>query len=151
MRPTTTRMAAIVPAVLDLMREATGWTITDGAPTGAMDYQDTGIVGLTDGADAPGYSSSRETTESLGRTRATETFVVRVWLSSWRGDTDLAARRDAVTTALGAVEDALADAGPREGVWDSVELGPDVDWVPVQSSDGAACAVAFTVTGRALL
>ena len=152
MRPTTTRMAAIVPAVLDVVRTATGWQVSDGALVGGMDAPgDMGIVGITDGADAPGYSTTRQLTESLGRARYSEDFVVRIWLSSWRGDTDLAQRREDVTAALGRVEEALAEASPREGVWDTVEIGPDIDWVPVQSTAGAACAVAFTVTGTSLL
>ena len=155
MLPSTTRVAVVVPALIDLIRTATSWHVTDGASVGASDVpQDLVLVGLTDGPEAPGYTSSRSQdggAGGLGRQRWQEDWTVRIFLTSWRGDEDLAARREACADALGKIEDRLAEVGPLEGVWDAVQLGTEADWVPVQSTEGAACGVVFTIVGAGLL
>lgn len=149
MHPSTTTMPQVIDTLITMCQTATGLQVTDGAHLGEVAAEAI-CVGFTQPEKA-GYTSQVTRTQSLGRSRLTETFEIQCFLSVTSGHTQMKALRDKAGLYLGQISQALAGIAQVDGVWDRANLGGALEWVPVQSQAGAMMGVFFAVEGAALL
>lgn len=150
MLPATTKIPQVAAKLIDLFHTATGVQVTDGPHLGELD-DEAMCVGLTEGPERPGYTTTINRMPSMGRTRLREDFTIRCFLSLITGETDMAALRARAGQILGQVAAALADEYVVTDLWDKVVLGDRTEWIPVQADSGAVLSVFFTVDGSCLL
>lgn len=150
MLPATTRVPEAIDALVELIGDATGIQVTDGAFIGEL-ADEALCVGLTEGPDRPGYTVGVRRQEGLGKPRLREEITVRCLLSLVTGENDVKPLRDRAGILLGQIAEALADNARRPDVWDRALLGADLEWIPVLGPSGATLAVLFEIDGSSLL
>lgn len=150
----STRAPAVVDGLLAIFAARTNLAevqILDG-PVLSVDELEPDSIAVAPGTpDQPGFLSTFEPQTSLGRVTYVEQVEVTVAIASYSGETDMKPRRDRCAALLAELQAALVDNQTRDGAWDSVELGPEAVWHPVQSPQGATCAVGITIVARAII
>lgn len=126
--------------------------VLDGPHVGDESTLPDDVVIVAEGTpDDPGVTSVLEPQPALGRNSYQEQVEVIVLVSSYSGDEAMQPRRDRVTAILTALK-AAVDGNQRVGdVWDQVGLGARMAWYPVQTGQGASCAVGFTVLSKSII
>lgn len=150
MLPATTKIPQVAAKLIDLFHDATGVQVTDGPHLGELE-DEAMCVGLTEGPERPGYTTTVTRQQGMGRPRLREDFTIRCFLSLITGETDIAVLRVRAGEVLGQVAEALAAEYVVAGLWDRVVLGDRTEWIPVQADSGAVLSVFFTVDGSCLL
>jgi hypothetical protein len=150
MLPTTTKVPQVAKKLIGLLHDATGVQVTDGPYLGEL-ADEAMCVGLTEGPERPGYTTTINRQPGMGRPRLREDFTIRCFLSLVTGETDMAALRARAGTILGQAAETLADNHAVTDLWDRVVLGDRTEWIPVQTESGAVLSVFFTVDGSCLL
>lgn len=145
------RAPLVVDQLLTLFRAAmTGdfaaVEVLDGPFAGEESALPDDVVIVAEGtSDDPGVTTALDPMPALGRNAYQERVEVIVLISSYDGDEEMQPRRDRVAAILAALK-AAVDANQKvAGVWDQAGLGGRMAWYPVQTSEGASCAVGFTV------
>lgn len=149
MHPGTTRIPQIIDKLISLAAEATGLQVTDGAHIGELDDEAL-CIGLTL-AESAGYNVEVAKVPEYGRARYRENFSIRCMLSLLTGETDMKPLRQRAGEHLGALTNALTAAPRQDGVWDEIGFGNNAEWIPLQTDQGAAMSVIFTIDGACLL
>lgn len=146
-----------VPVVLDKLIElfdaaTTDVQIIDGPPVGGESTLGADVLIIAHGTpDEPGVTTEMDLQTSLGRTSYVERVSTTVVISSYSGDTNMKARRDRAAVILAAVKDSLDDNQVVAAVWDKAYLGENMLWYPVQTTEGASCAVGFRVVTESII
>lgn len=148
--PALTRIDAVLDALVDLVRTASGLQVTDGPHIGEV-YAEAICVGLTDGPDRPAYETRVTKQTGMGRPRMVEEFTVRSFLTISSGVPDMKVLRARAADILGQIDAALRDVDHLPGVWDRASMSGSMEWVPVIDSSGGLCNVFFTIVGESLL
>lgn len=148
--PSPTRIHLVVDKLLEISGDATGLQVLDGPHVGEVMLEAI-VVGFTDGPDRPGYSVDVARQDGLGRPRLREDFTVRMLMTVTSGDIDMAALRTRAATLVGQLDTALRDDDVVAGVWERAALGGEMQWIPIQHTQGATCNVLFEVVGSSLL
>lgn len=144
-----TRIDAVVDALVELCRTATGLQVVDGPFVGELD-DNVLILGVPDGS-TPGYTTTPTRQQGMGRAHLREAWEVRCLLSLSGGD-DVHALRAQAAAHIGALDDALRDVSAASLAWDRAGVaGSNMSWVPVQGPTGAVMAVLFSFEGESLL
>lgn len=149
-----TRVPQVVDGLLAILAEREALEnvqVIDG-PALSLDQVEYDSIAIAPGTpDLPGVMVTYTEQTGLGRTSYVEQVEVSVTLASYAGDTDMKARRDRVTALLAELQAALTANQVRENAWDAVAMGPEAVWHPVQSPQGATCAVGVTVVARSVI
>lgn len=154
-----TRLDQVLPALVEIVREAVGPLATDEAPIEVLDGPRLGelpwrvvVIGLTDTPDTPPYTTRYEAQDGLGRPRYVEVASVRCLVSVARGDDDLLAARAEAIAIVAALAAALRDHHTNPGVWDGAGFAGDAwAWYPMPTENGATVAVFFSLEVETLL
>lgn len=151
MQPTTTRVPAVVDALVARVTELVGDTafVLDG-PRAAQDLPEAVVVIGQPNTAGQSFSNDVERAEGLGH-RYVEVFEVHCVVSVVSGNIDMKALRDRCHALLALIEQGLKQDRGLGGACDLVGLGPSMQWAQAQTEDGAVCEVAFGVVGRAAL
>lgn len=155
MRPQqTTRVPAVLDGLLELFAAApdlAGVQVIDG-PALSMDQIERDSISLAPGTpDEPGVFVTYAEESGLGRVSYVEQIEVKLGVVSFSGDSDMKARRDRVTELLDGIKNVVDANQVRDGAWDSLMLGPEAAWHPVQSAAGATCAVGITLVTTSVI
>ena len=149
MEETTSRVPAVIDALVTRLTGAQGCQVVDG-PRAAQDVEnDVVVIGMPDGS-GEAVTSTIERAQGLGN-RLNETFAIWGVISSFAGDVDIKPRRDRVAAIFADLDAALKQDRALGGVADIVGLGGDLAWRQAQTKDGAVCEVSFQIVGRAAL
>lgn len=149
MESTTTRVPAVVDALVARLRADLDCQVVDGPPAG-QDIQKAVLFVGYDAIGSQSITTSVERAQGLGH-RYTETFQIACLIDVGSGDEVAKTVRDRAHVLFAGVDAALKTDRALGGVCDLVSLGPDVEWHQVQTEEGAACGVSFSVVGQAAL
>lgn len=144
-----TNVDRVVDALLELFATATGLQVTDGAFVGEVE-QEAIIVGMPSAGDEPGYSTDVAREPGMGAPRYVETCTVRSMLTISTGNTAAKEVRDTCAAHLRQIDTALR-AEHTGAVWGRAQLGPQMQWVVIQTPDGVTCTVFFAVEAETIL
>lgn len=151
-----TRVPEVIDGLLAIIRERQlvvddEVQVLDG-PALSLDQVEADTICVAPGTpELPGVMVTYAEQNGLGRTAYVEQVEVSVTLASYAGDSDMKARRDRVTALLGELQAALTENQVRADAWDAIAMGPEAVWHPVQSQQGATCAVGVTVIARSVI
>lgn len=154
MDPTSSRVPAVLTALVarltstmtGLVDPADDWQVFDAGPGAADVAPDVLIVGFAD-FDGTAVTANVERSPGMGH-RYTETYEIRCILSSERGDESVTVPRARCLAGLALVEAALTVDNGVGGVVDQAQLAGSQSWAQTQTTQGAACEVAFTIQAR---
>lgn len=126
--------------------------VLDGPTVGDESSLPDDVVIVAEGtSDDPGVTAALEAMPALGRNSYQELVEVIVLISSYSGDEAMQPRRDRAAAILAALKAAVDDNQRVADVWDQVGLGGRMAWYPVQTGNGASCAVGFTVLSKSII
>lgn len=154
MSPAITRVPAVIDHLLDLFRAASPHLQVADGPTIGVVMSEAICVGFSENPDSPGYETSVEKMDGIGRPRYVEAFTVRCFLTLSAGDTDegsVKRLRDRAGELLALLDTALRADHTKTGIWDRAQLGSEFGWVPIIDEHGTVCNVFFSVIGASLL
>lgn len=164
MQPTTTRVDAVVPALISALRTAlAGVQVLDG-PRAAQELADTVLqVGIGNSDNAEAYSSDTEREPGLSG-RLSEIITINCELTTWSGAQDdiqlqgggttpggVGPLRTRLTGIIGQIDGLFRADQQLAGTCDLVNLGPRARWYALQSDTGPGVGVEFAVVARAAL
>lgn len=152
---TESQAAAVVDALNDLVTDASafaGVQVVDG-PIFDIDEMENDTVCIGAGTPTePGFTSSFEEQNNLGRRAYIETVTINVTLSSYVPDgTDMSARRAVVRGLLKDLQDLLTENRVVAGQWDDLGLGQEAVWHQVATVKGKVCVAGVLVEARVLI
>lgn len=109
------------------------------------------VLGLTDGPDNPGYRSSIDRAQGMGR-RKVETVTVHCLLTLSTGDDDAIARlRSQCSTVMRELDERLRTDDVVTRPWQRVAVLGDGEWVPLLHQAGSTVNVLFDIEAECLL
>lgn len=146
---TLTRMPAVVDGLVALFGTATGLQVLDGPHIGEVMLEAI-CVGLSPDQAKPGYDVDVTQLEGFGPPRYQEEWTVSSLLSVSSGDTDIASLRVRAGELLAQVDEALRGAHVGTA-WQRAAFGGRMEWLPLQTPNGASVNVFFDVVGASLL
>lgn len=149
---------AVVDAWLTLIRELTavgevleGVQVIDGPPVMADNLKFDVVVIGRGTPEEPGMVSEIRRQEGLGRVSYVERVETTVIVSSYNGSSNMKARRDRAAELFASVKGVVDANQTREDCWDQAFLGPEVVWHPVQTEQGASCALGFLLVTESII
>lgn len=159
----TTRVGPVLVALVDLCRQVAA-DLEDGDPDALIQvndgpklgftYERALIVGVTDGAGRPGYSTTIDRAPGMGRPRMQESLSVRMLLTLSTGlseDDSVGELRDLATAVMGAIDVKMRDDFVRAGAWDQGMVAGETEWIPLLHDRGTTLNVLFEVQAVCLL
>lgn len=150
--PALTRVPQVVDALIEIFTAAVPDTVQvlDGPVIGEVMHEAL-CVGLAADQTRTGYDSTVTEQEGYGRPRYVEQWTVSSMLTLWNGGSRIVDLRSRAGELLTKIDDALREQQTRDGVWQRVGFGGQMQWLPLLHEDGATVSVFFDVVGASIL
>lgn len=146
---------AIVDALNDLVTDASAFSgiqVVDGPILDLEQLEDDAVCIAAGTPAEPGFTSSFQEQNNLGRRSYIEVVTINVTVSARVLDnTDMRARRGRVRELLTDLQALLTANRVADGVWDDIGFGSEAAWHQVATTRGAVCVAGILIEARALI
>lgn len=148
---TSSRVSAVIDGLVELLPALmpNGCEVQEGDPP--TDPPPEALAIAPADPDTPGIVVRRGHDRALAGAPFVEEVEVALVGRSFTGDEDMKSRRQRCQLIVAGVEEFVRKYPNRTDAWDKVEMGPEMSWHPVFTTQGSNCFVGLSVVFTGLL